>query len=92
MFFPSVNKAVLGMSILRFFSGVLELFGALFMLKFGTVEKAFKINAIIVFISPFILTAVTAIGLVKLSEEVSFFRLFIICGGVVLIFLGLWKI
>lgn len=62
------------------------------MLKFGTVERAFKINALIACISPFIMIAVTGIGLIKLAETVSFARLVIICGGVVLIFFGLWKI
>jgi hypothetical protein len=91
LFFSYWDKAVLAMAGIRVISSIIEMTGAILMLKFGTVDKAFKINALIACLAPFILLSVTGIGMIKLAETISFSRLLIISAGVVLIFLGMWK-
>ncbi|MDN5363497.1 MAG: hypothetical protein PWQ91_558 [Eubacteriales bacterium] len=83
------DKYVLGMSLLRFLSATIEFTAAVLMWKSASVEKAFKINAVLAAVGPFILTAVTAIGLAGLAGKVAPARLVLILAGVALIFAGL---
>lgn len=85
------DKIVVGMALLRMFSGIIELTAALLMLKFGRVEIAFKINAVLALIGPTVLVLVTSLGLVGLSGKISYYRMAIIVFGVILIFSGTRK-
>ena len=62
------------------------------MLKFGRVETAFKINAILALVGPTVLLTVTTLGLVGLAGKISFGSMSIIVLGVALIFLGINKL
>lgn len=66
------EKAIIGMALLRFFSGSLEIFAAALILKFNDVEKALIVNSTLAFVGPLILIATTAIGLLGLSDRISF--------------------
>ncbi|MDK2822488.1 MAG: hypothetical protein PWQ67_875 [Clostridia bacterium] len=85
-------KIVLGMSILRIISGLIELSAAFLMLYFNRVETAFKINACLAVIGPIIMISVTSLGLIGLADKISLKQMFIIFSGVSLIFIGLNKI
>lgn len=87
MFFVT-DKIVFAMAALRCFSASIELTAALLMLKFGRVETALKINAVLAMIGPSIMVIVTTLGLVGLAGKVSLSKLAIIFSGVILIFYG----
>lgn len=90
--FMLVDKIVFGMAGLRLLSATIEFTAAMLMLKFGRVETAFKINAVLALIGPTILLTVTSLGLVGLAGKVSAGGMCLIILGVVLIFLGINRI
>lgn len=81
-------RIVLTMALMRLLAGTLEITGALLMLKFGTVQAALKVNAVLGLIGPVILTLVGMIGLIGLRHELSWPKLASVGLGVLLIFLG----
>lgn len=81
-------RVVLTMALLRLIAGTIEISAALFMLKFGKVQTALKINGMLGLIGPIILTLVGAIGFIGLSNQLSWSRLTLTGLGVLLIFLG----
>ncbi len=85
------DKVVFGMAMMRFLSCLIELTAAVLFLKFDSIEKALKINAVLAFIGPSIMTAVMAMGLAGLSGRISLNKFLIILAGVVLIFFGVSK-
>ncbi|HEX6971665.1 MAG TPA: YqhV family protein [Limnochordia bacterium] len=82
------SQTVTGMAFLRLLSSAIEACAALFMLRFGRVETAVQINALLAVIGPIILSAVTALGLMGLAGKVPFVRLVFIGAGVLLILYG----
>lgn len=84
-----LNKFVLGMALLRFFSGSLEILAGLIMLKFNDLNKALLVNSTLALIGPLILMITTAVGLVGISDSISFSKLAWIITGVLFIFIGL---
>lgn len=91
MFFFFLDKYVLGMAGLRFFSSLIEMTAAYLMLKFNRVDTALKINAILALIGPTIMMIVTALGLWGLAGKMAPHKFFIVLAGVVLIFYGLHR-
>ncbi len=85
------DKIVFSMAMLRVISSIIEFTAAMLFLKFDSVEKALKINAVLALIGPTIMTTVTALGLAGISGKVSLGRFLIIFVGVVLIFYGVSK-
>lgn len=90
MFFVA-DKIVFAMVMLRCLSGCIELTAALLMLKFGRVESALKINAVLAMVGPTVMILVTTLGLVGLAGKVSISKMAIIFSGVILIFYGVNK-
>lgn len=88
MFFLT-DKFVFAMAMLRCISAGIEFTAAMLMLKFGRVETALKINAVLAMVGPTIMVLVTTLGLVGLAGKVSLSKLGIIFSGVVLIFYGI---
>jgi hypothetical protein len=87
-----IEKIVFGMAGLRILSATIEFTAAMLMLKFGRVETAFKINALLALIGPTILLTVTSLGLVGLAGKVSSGGIGLVMLGVALIFLGINRI
>ncbi len=81
-------RAVLTMALLRLLAGTIEITAGLLMLKFGRVQTALKINSMLGLIGPIILTLVGTIGLIGLSNQLSWSKLVLTALGVLLIFLG----
>lgn len=90
MFFVK-DKVVFGMAMLRFLSCLIEFTAAVLFLKFDSIEKALKINALLAIIGPTIMTVVMALGLAGISGRVSLNKFAIILTGVILIFYGVGK-
>lgn len=86
-----IEKAVLGMAVLRLLSGITELTAALLMLKFNQVDKALIINAFLAVVGPLILITTMSIGLLGIADRVSMGKLFWIIAGIALILFGLKK-
>lgn len=90
MFF-ALDKIVIGMVLLRIFSGLIEIGAAMLMLKFNKVEIALKINAMLAFVGPIILMSVMALGLLGMAGKIPVSKMFFIGLGVLFIFYGASK-
>lgn len=86
--FYLIEKSIFWMALLRIFSGSLEIFVALLILKFNDVEKALVVNSSLALVGPIILIITTSIGLLGMAEKVSLAKLVWILGGVACIFYG----
>jgi hypothetical protein len=86
--FSLIEKAVLGMALLRVVSGSIEIMAALLMLKFNQVDKALIINSSLALVGPMVLIATTTIGLVGMSDKISFGKILWILLGVACILIG----
>ncbi|KOP84020.1 hypothetical protein AN957_16640 [Cytobacillus solani] len=82
------EKAIMGMALLRILSGSIEIFVAILILRINDIEKALFVNSSLALVGPIILMITTTIGLVGLSEKVSFIKLIWIFGGVACILYG----
>ncbi|MCL6635208.1 MAG: YqhV family protein [Peptococcaceae bacterium] len=89
--FLLTDKIVAGMAGVRLLSAAVEFTAALLMLRFGRVETAFKINAVLALVGPVVLLTVTSLGLIGLAGKVSIQGMAIIVLGVALIFIGINK-
>lgn len=83
--FTTIEKVVLGMALLRIFSGSIEICAALLMLKLNNIEKALLVNSTLVLVGPIILILTTSIGLSGIAEQISYFKIFLIFIGIVCI-------
>lgn len=86
--FTEEGKVVGGMALFRMISAAIEVTAALLMLKFGRVETAFQINALLGLVGPVILIAVSALGLVGLSGKVPVTKFALLIAGVSLILIA----
>jgi putative exporter of polyketide antibiotics len=86
--FSYLEKAVLGMAMLRLLSGSIEIIVALLFLKYNNVEKALILNSSLALVGPIILILSTTIGLIGIAEKISYYKIFIIFSGVALILYG----
>ncbi len=86
--FSVMDKVVYGMAGLRLMSSLVELSGALLMLYFGTAEKALQVNAGLALVGPFVLVAVTILGVTGMADSISWSRVVWIVLGVACILFG----
>ena len=90
--FVMFDRIVFFMAFFRLLSSVIEMSAALLMLKFNSVETAFKINAVLAMVGPSIMLTVTSLGLVGLAGKIPLSGMFFVITGVALIFYGVSKI
>ena len=81
-------RTVLSMAAMRVLAGAIEITAALLMLRLAKVQAAMKINAVLGMIGPTVLMIVSSLGLIGLSQQISYARMLIIAAGVLLIFYG----
>ena len=86
--FIILEKAVLGMAFLRLLSGSIEIFAAILMLRFNSVEKALMINSSLALVGPIILILTTTIGLIGIVGDISVMKIVWILLGVAFILIG----
>lgn len=89
--FAWIEKAVLGMSTLRVLSGSIEIIAAVIMIKLNDVSKALVVNSLLALVGPLVLLTTTTIGLIGLSERLSFSKVALILLGVSLILYAVRK-
>ena len=85
------EKAILGMAVLRMLSGSVEVLAALLILKVNEVEKALLINSGLAIVGPIILITTTTIGLLGMSDRISFAKIAWILVGISCILIGVRK-
>lgn len=85
------DKIVFSMAMLRILSSIIEFTAAMLFLKYDSIEKALKINAVLALIGPTVMTVVMILGVAGISGKVSGGRFLIIVAGVLLIFYGVSK-
>lgn len=83
------GKVVGGMALFRMISAAIEVTAAMLMLKFGRVETAVQINALLGLVGPVILITVSALGLAGLAGKVPLSKLALLGAGVALILIAL---
>ncbi|RXT14034.1 YqhV family protein [Ammoniphilus sp. CFH 90114] len=83
-----LEKAIIGMALLRLLSGSIEIFAAMLMIKFNQVEKALIINSSLALVGPLIMIATTTIGLIGITDKISFSKIVWILLGVTCILIG----
>ncbi|MDF2671496.1 MAG: hypothetical protein K0R67_3802 [Paenibacillus sp.] len=86
-----INKIVLSMAMLRMLSGSIELIAAIVMLRLNQVDKALLVNSGLAVVGPLILISTTTIGLIGMSDKLSFTKLLWVGIGVTCIFIGILK-
>lgn len=84
-----LEKAVIGMALLRILSGGIEIFAAFLMIRFNEIDKALIINSSLALVGPFILMLTTSIGLIGLAGRIPFGKFIWIFLGVSFIFYGI---
>lgn len=85
------EKAILGMAALRILSGSIEIIAALLILKVNEVEKALVINSGLAIVGPIVLITTTTIGLLGMSDRISFAKIAWILVGISCILIGVRK-
>jgi hypothetical protein len=86
-----MDKAALGMAILRLLSGSLEVTAAIVMFRLNNVEKALVVNSMLALVGPLILISTTAIGLVGLSDKLSPAKFLWVMAGVGCLLIGILR-
>jgi hypothetical protein len=86
-----LNKVVLTMGLLRLLSGSIELFAALLMLRLNQIDKALIVNSSLALVGPIILIATTTVGLVGLSDKLSYGKFVWVLAGVTCLLVGILK-
>lgn len=87
--FSILEKAIIGMSLLRMLSGSIEIIVAFLILKSNSIEKALVLNTSLALVGPIILILTTTIGLFGIAEKISFAKIIWIFSGVACILYGI---
>ncbi|MDZ5470475.1 DUF2619 domain-containing protein [Bacillus sp. 31A1R] len=87
--FEGVKKTILGMAILCFISGCIEIFAAYLIVKFNAIEKALIINSSLAFIESLLFIAIISIGVYGIADQVRGKKLIWIFFGVGCILFGI---
>ncbi|WP_026583719.1 YqhV family protein [Bacillus sp. J33] len=86
--FIFLDKAILGMALLRILSGSLEIFAAVLIIKLNDVEKALIVNSSLALVGPPILLITTVIGLTGMADKISLSKILWVLIGVGCIIYG----
>ncbi|KGA97911.1 hypothetical protein AJ85_03565 [Alkalihalobacillus alcalophilus ATCC 27647 = CGMCC 1.3604] len=89
--FVSIELALIIMVGFRVLSGLIEISAAMLMLKLNSIEKAIGVNAVLAIIGPTIFILSVVVGLVGMSDKLSFSKFLFIGAGVMLILIGIRK-
>ncbi|HZG76015.1 DUF2619 domain-containing protein [Paenibacillus antri] len=86
-----VDKIVVSMALLRVLSGSIELMAAFLIYRLASVEKALVINSSLALVGPIIFISITALGLVGITDKLSFGKLAWVAVGVACLLIGILK-
>ncbi len=82
------TTTVRGMATVRFIAGSFEICAALLMLRFGKVNRALQINAILGMVGPIMMLTVATLGIAGLVGRINPYKTVYIILGVILILLA----
>jgi uncharacterized membrane protein len=83
-----MDTKVIAMALIRMSFGILSLVGGFMMFRFNDLQQAVRINSVIGSIGPFVLLAVSAIGIAGLATQMDFRKIALLVAGITLILLG----
>lgn len=86
-----ISKIVFSMAMLRVLSGSIELIAAFLIYRYNNVEKALVINSSLALVGPLIFMSITTLGLVGITDKLSFGKLAWIGVGVTCLLIGIMK-
>ncbi|MBO9129698.1 YqhV family protein [Bacillus sp. 165] len=86
-----IETSVLAMAVLRMVSGSIEVCAALVMLYLNDVKKALVVNSLLAFVGPTVLIVTMTIGVLSISNDISFLKLFFLFLGVGCILIAVFK-
>ena len=87
----SSDKALLGMSVARLATGLLQVAAAYLMWKLASVETALRLNAFLGLVGPAVFVAVSAMGLLAISGKLPGWKMSLSVLGVLMILVGTSK-
>lgn len=87
--FIFLDKAIIGMALLRVIAGCMDILVALLMLRYNDIEKALILNSSLALVGPIIFIIATTIGLVGLADKISLSKFLWIIFGVGCILYGI---
>lgn len=82
------DAALRGMATLRIISGCLEILAALAFLRFGKVETALRLNALLGLIGPLVFVLVGVLGIVAVAVKLPPLRIACLTLGTILVLVG----
>ncbi|MFC7395289.1 YqhV family protein [Scopulibacillus cellulosilyticus] len=77
-----IENAVVIMASFRILSGLIEITAAILILKFNSIEKGLMINSALALVGPAILIITTTVGLLGLTDRISYQRIIWVMVGV----------
>lgn len=86
-----MDKAALGMAVLRILSGCLELTAAFVMIRLNDAAKALVVNSMLALVGPMVLISTTAIGIIGMSDKLSPTKLVWVLAGVACLLIGVLR-
>lgn len=86
-----LDKFVASMATLRIVSGTLEIIAAILMLKLGRIDKALAVNSALAFVGPTVLIVTTSLGLMGMSDKLSWGKIGWVACGVICLLIGILK-
>ncbi|HEX2954288.1 MAG TPA: DUF2619 domain-containing protein [Bacillota bacterium] len=82
------ERAVQSMASLRIISGLIEIVAAIVIMRFGRVETALRINALLGLIGPIVFIVVSALGIVAVAVKIVPMKVAFLAIGFLLVLLG----
>ncbi len=82
------KRIISSMSMLRIFSGLLEIATAILIFRFQRVETALQLNALLGLAGPIVFLIVSALGIVAVAVKITPCKIVLIVLGVVFTLLG----
>jgi hypothetical protein len=86
--FTHLEKAIFEIAMLRIFSGSIEIIAAVLIIKVNQIDKALIINSSLAIIGPLVLIITTSIGVLSITDNISYGKIVWIFIGIACIFYG----
>ena len=82
------ERALSGMAALRVLSGLLEIVAAIVIIKFGKIETALRINAMLGLAGPIVFILVSALGVIAVAVKIIPWKVGMIILGILFVMMG----
>jgi hypothetical protein len=82
------ERALSGMAALRVLSGLLEIVAAIVIMKFGKIETALRINAMLGLAGPIVFLLVSVLGVIAVAVRIIPWKVGLIILGILFVMIG----